>query len=442
MIQLIIHRGTQEIGGSCVELKTNNNRILVDLGLPLVSSQKDQPLDPKILEKKSFTELKNLGILPNIQGLYCNDKKGVDAIFISHSHMDHYGLLKYVNPEIPIYMSEGAKELIEISDIFTPNKIGSLNINIFHKAKKIKIGDFEITAFLVDHSAFDALAFLIEVEGKRIFYSGDFRGHGRKSILFKRMLSNPPKDISCLLMEGSMLGRGKQVFDDETAVQKGIEEVLQNKKNITFLFASSQNIDRIVSAYKACRKTASILVIDIYTAYILHKLSKITKNIPQFDWKNIRVKFFKYHADRLAEAGHKEFLYIFTKRKIEMAEINSKKESILMLLRDNSLFPKVVERINSFEGSVIIYSMWEGYLTDKFRDYCTSNCIKIKQIHTSGHATVEDLQAFANALKPKMLIPIHTFERERYVSLFRNVRILNDEQMFTFSDKDSDRNGA
>lgn len=429
-MQLIIHRGTQEIGGSCVELKTNATRILIDFGLPLVSSQKDQPFDSKILEIKSVRELKELGILPNIDGLYRNEKKGIDAILISHSHMDHYGLLSYVNREIPIYMSEGAKELIEITNIFTPNKTGVLNIKIFSEAERTKIGDFGITARLVDHSAFDARAFLIEAEGKRIFYSGDFRGHGRKRLLFERIISNPPKKIDCLLMEGSMLGRGKQTYADEESVQKGMEDVLRNKSNIAFLFASSQNIDRIVSAYKACRRTNSILVIDIYTAYILHRLSKITKHLPQFDWQNIRVKFFKYHADKLAGAGYEKLLYIFNSRKIEMPEIDAKKKNILMLLRDNSLFPKVVEHIHDICGAVIIYSMWEGYLTEKFKNYCQNIGIEIKQIHTSGHAIVEDLQAFADALKPKALIPIHTFETKKYPKLFKNVIMLNDGDVF------------
>lgn len=428
-MNLTIHRGTQEIGGSCVELKTNANCILIDFGLPLVSSQKDQPFDSKILERKSVEELKKLGILPNIEGLYHNERKGVDAILISHSHMDHYGLLKYVNPEIPIYMSEGAKELVEISNIFTPNKTGDLSINIFPKAGKTKIGNFEITARLVDHSAFDARAFLIEAEGKRIFYSGDFRGHGRKRLLFQRIISNPPEKIDCLLMEGSMLGRAKQAYTDEEAVQKGIEDVLCNKSNIAFLFASSQNIDRIISAYKACRRTNSILVIDIYTAYILHRLSKITKHLPQFDWQNIRVKFFKYHADKLAGAGYKKLLYIFNKRKIEMPEIDAKKKNILMLLRDNSFFPKVIAHIHEIQGAIIIYSMWEGYLTDEYKNRCKDIGIEIKQIHTSGHATVEDMKAFAGALKARMLIPIHTFHANKYKELFSNVKLLEDKEM-------------
>ena len=432
-MKLIIHRGTEEIGGSCVELRANNSSILLDFGLPLVSSQKDQPFDAKTLEGKSIEELKRAGILPNIVGLYRKENEKVAAIFISHSHMDHYGLLSYVNPEIPIYMSEGAKELVEISNIFTPNKTKGLNIQVFSKTGKIRVGDFEVTAHLVDHSAFDARAFMIEAEGKRIFYSGDFRGHGRKRLLFKKVISNPPKDIDCLLMEGSMLGRGKQKFSNGEAVQKGIEDILGNRNNIKFLFVSSQNIDRIVSAYKACRRTKYIFVIDIYTAYILLKLNKITSHLPQFDWQDIRVMFFKYHADKLAEAGNKELLYLFNKRRIKVPEINKEKNRILMLLRDNSLFPKVVDQIQDCRGAVIIYSMWEGYLTDKFKDYCERAGIEIKQIHTSGHATVKDLQVFADALKPKTLIPIHTFETKLYPRLFRNVKILRDSEVFELS---------
>jgi ribonuclease J len=51
---------------------------------------------------------------------------------------------------------------------------------------------FAVTPYLIDHSGFDAVAYLIEADGKRLFYSSDFRGHGRKSMLFDLMLANPP----------------------------------------------------------------------------------------------------------------------------------------------------------------------------------------------------------------------------------------------------------
>lgn len=183
-MNIVIHRGTKEIGGTCVELTTNKSRIIVDLGIPLVSDRKDQPFDSKVLEGKSVKQLLDLGVLPAITGLYAGDEPRVNAVLISHSHLDHYGLLRYVHPDIPIYLSEGARELIKVSDIFTPYRIGDLNVRIVSNGKKVKVGGFEITAFLVDHSAFDALAFMIEADKARVFYSGDFRGHGRKSALF------------------------------------------------------------------------------------------------------------------------------------------------------------------------------------------------------------------------------------------------------------------
>ena len=427
-MKLIIHRGTQEIGGSCVELSTANSRILVDFGMPLVSKNRER-FDPDILKDKSVEELKNLSILPRIDGLYKDEKKSIDAILISHSHMDHYGFLKYVHPDIPIYMSKGAKILVEISNIFISHKTGDLNIRTIDKTKSFAIGEFKIESYLVDHSAFDARAFLIEAEGKRVFYSGDFRGHGRKSILFKRMIENPPKKIDCLLMEGSMLGRGEHLYNNEEEIEERIVEILKESKTVTFLFVSSQNIDRLVSAYRACLKTGHIFVIDLYTAYILDKLRTVSKNIPQFNWRNIRVKFMKSHANTLAERVSDKLLYFYNTKKIDMFEINRKKDKILMLARDNSVFPLFVKSIKGIEGSRIIYSMWEGYLTDKFKQYCVDKEIEIEQVHTSGHAELEDLKKFANALNPKKLIPIHTFERGKYPELFENVQILEDGEL-------------
>ncbi len=427
-MQLTIHRGTKEIGGSCVELRTGGSRILIDFGMPLVSGGKGK-FDPEVLKGKSIDSLREAKILPDIEGLYKGEEKGIDAILISHSHLDHYGFLSYVNPDIPVYMSKGAGELIDVTNIFITKKPGGINASVIRHMRPFGVGEFRVTPYLVDHSAFDALAFLVEGDGKRVFYSGDFRGHGRKSVLFDRMVKDPPGDIDCLLMEGSMPGRGDKVCADEEDVRRRIEQVLRGNDNITFLFTSSQNIDRLVSAYKACLKTGSVFVIDIYTAFILDKLRKCSKNIPQFNWKNIRVKFTKYHADVLADAGYRALLYVYNRRKIDMFEINRNKNRILMLARDNSLFPAIVKDIDSTEGAKIIYSMWEGYLTDGFKKYCAQKSMEIIPIHTSGHASREDLQTFASALNAKTLIPIHTFEPEEFPGLFENVRVLSDGEI-------------
>jgi len=428
-VRLIIHRGSAEIGGSCVELQSAKSRILIDFGIPLVDKER-KPYDARILDFKSIEQLKKSKDLPNIEGLYKSNKKDIDGILISHSHLDHYGLLRFINQDIPVYMSEGAGYMIEVSNIFSIIETGTLkNIKIAKDKEWFSIGDFRIRPYLVDHSAFDALAFLIEADGKRIFYSGDFRGHGRKSYLFKEMLKYPPENIDCLLMEGSTIGRGEHLYNNEEEVQTEIEKILCPHNNISFITLSSQNIDRLVSAYKACLRTNSLFVIDLYTAFILYKLRLRSKNIPQFDSPNIRIYYFKYHADKLAEAGYKKLLNVFNSVRIKMPELNAKKERILMLLRDNTIFEKILKHIKLSKGAKLIYSMWEDYLNENFEDICYLKEIQIEKIHTSGHANVNDLKKFAEALNPKKLVPIHTFEGRCYPELFKNTQILQDGEV-------------
>lgn len=428
-MKAIIHRGTKEIGGSCVELISSNSRILIDFGIPLINQNK-KPFDSDSIAGKSIEDLKKEKTLPNVGGLYKNEKPELDAILVSHSHLDHYGLLDFANNEIPVYISEGAKELVEVTNIFVNKNIKITNTQIIKHELPFHIKDFKITPYLVDHSGFDAFAFLIEAEGKRVFYSGDFRGHGRKAILFERMIKDPPKNIDCLLMEGSILGRNETAYKNEGEIETRIVEILEEQNNITFLFTSSQNIDRLVSAYRACLRTDTIFVIDIYTAFVLQRLEKISKRIPQFDWKNIRTNFFEYHAAKLAGAGYKKLLYIYNKQKIGMDEINEKRNKILMLARDNSIFPLIIKNIDAPKGIRIIYSMWGGYLTEELRQYCKAKGLVIEQAHTSGHAVLNELQRFAMALNPKSLIPIHTFMPRNYLELFENVNIVHDGEIF------------
>jgi len=43
-MNLTIHRGTKEIGGTCIELQTTESRIIIDFGLPLVD-ENQEPFD-------------------------------------------------------------------------------------------------------------------------------------------------------------------------------------------------------------------------------------------------------------------------------------------------------------------------------------------------------------------------------------------------------------
>jgi ribonuclease J len=434
-VKIIIHRGTKEIGGSCIEIKRNKRRIVLDLGMPLIKpgGKEGELFDFKEYSKYSGKKLMDQGVLPNISGFYKWDKKeiNVNALFISHAHQDHFGFAQYVKDKIPIFCSKGTAALLKVSGIFLPNVKKVPNTEIMEMWRVLKVGGFKVTPYLVDHSAPDAVSLLIESEGKKVFYSGDFRAHGRKSILFENILKRPPKGIDVLLLEGTMMSRpGEQEFKNENAVEEYLVRSFKAQENLSFVFCSSQNIDRICSIYRAILKSKKTLVIDLYTAYVLSQLKSISTRLPQFDSDNIKVKYWKAHADRLGNSNDQGFLYKAHVSKIKLDEIVDNPQSYIVLAKQNSLLPLTLSHLENKEKINFIWSMWPGYLTghDVVSRSSKKHNIKMLTVHTSGHATVEDLRKFANALNPKHLIPIHTFFPEKFGELFDNVILAEDEK--------------
>ena len=63
---------------------------------------------------------------------------------------------------------------------------------------------------------------------------------------------------------------------------------------------------------------------------------------------------------------------------------------------------------------------------ERFLGWLADNDISLTSIHTSGHASVTDLKRLSQAIGAKKLVPIHTFESERYPGLFENVEAKED----------------
>lgn len=405
-MKVIIHRGASEIGGTCIQLSTDNTTILLDLGLPL--NKDSRHIDVAALKP--------------------------DAVLISHPHQDHFGLIDALDPSIPVFMGELGKNLIDATRMLLGNPLPA---NLFHHFKSwepFSVGDFLITPYLVDHSAVDAYGFLIGAEGKKIFYSGDFRAHGRKSVLFDNMVKNPPKDIDLLFMEGTMMQRNNDEFPAESDVERKIYETIESQDNISFVISSSQNIDRIVSAFRACKRAHKTLVIDIYTAWVLEQLKLVSDSIPTMEWDLIKV--YLSHSQHEKLKANQEYFGDFRNR---IYQYRVKKEELQANPADYLFFGKmshfkIIDLYKKVMPVNVIYSQWLGYLTYTDTDYYGAEAmsefrndpqINFVYAHTSGHATVEDLQRFAGALNPKMLVPVHTEYGNRYQEYFNNVRVVD-----------------
>lgn len=430
MPRVIIHRGSRTIGGSCIEIQSGGHRILIDLGSPLMLPGGGK-LNEEYLEHPSVEN----GVLPDVQGLYKDSVPEVSAVLISHAHLDHCGLINHIHDDIPVCVSKGSNELIQIGKVFYPDKskIVFENFHIFDHWKPFQIGPFRITSHLVDHSGYDASSFLVEADGKRIFYSGDFRGHGRKSILLDKIIEKPIPNIDCLLMEGTTLGGKHHAgYETEDEVENALLKIFSEQSDVSFITASGSNIDRLVSLYKATRKAKKVLVLDLYTFYLLHRLKKINPEIclPPFEGDNVRIYYIKGHAQSIVDHLGKKILYQFSNRKIEIKEmLRSRRQMVAKLpLGAMKKITKAMTKESPTDGAILIYSMWQGYLEKdtQYRKFCRDHGLSPLNIHVSGHAYLNDLKRLAGALKPKKLVPVHTLVKDEFSRHFKNVETHED----------------
>jgi ribonuclease J len=407
-VKLTIHRGTQEIGGSCVQVTSGNCSILLDAGSPLGESRTDVDLG-----EIDFSD-----------------------VFISHPHQDHFGLIENLGCDKTVHIGETARQLVETTRIFLGKPPLTNSFSPLNNRTWVDLGpDFRVMPYLMDHSCVDAFGFLIEAEGKRLYYSGDFRAHGRRKQAFDWFLNDPPRDIDLLLMEGTMMGRDNTVFADEVAVEQGMLEVLRKYDDMTcFLICSGQHIDRLCAAYRACTQANRIFVIDIYTAFILRTVATRFPSLPDISTaKNIKVltKGLTARAHYTKISENRSYFGAFA-RDIFKSETNIEIDEIMA--QPSRYFLKISnfsDLLTDMQHCSVIYSMWSGYLEDKkYRDIKQNPKVTFQEIHTSGHAVRKDLQRFAAKLKPKRLVPVHTEKAADYCNWFDNVHILQDSVEF------------
>jgi len=409
-MKICIHRGAMEIGGSCVELESQGKRLLLDLGLPLDAESNDAKY------------------LPNIKGLDGSDPSFL-GILISHPHADHFGLLSHISEDIPVGMGAAARRILKAAAPFMPGKWPAPEHGWNYESEiPFDVGPFSITPYLVDHSAYDAYALLIEAEGKRLFYSGDFRAHGRKGKLFDRITANPPQNIDVMLLEGSSLGRlgDDKQFPTEPDIEARFENTFKDTSGLAIVHCSSQNIDRVVSVMRASKRTGRKLVIDLYTAVILEATGNY--KIPQSNWEDVVLLVPQSQRVKILKNAWFDLLKQHSRNRIFREKIHETPEKYTLLFRP--LFQGDLTRGECLEGATFIYSQWEGYWErgeyDDVKDWLYYHGIGKQSIHTSGHASPVDLKRFVESIKPGKVVPIHTFQPEHYEKMYPNVEVHED----------------
>ena len=389
-MKIKIHRGTHQIGGSAIEISTESTRIILDFGNELSLDEKYIPI--------------NLDIDSVTKGI-----PDCDGIVISHYHMDHLGQLTTALPEIPLYMGELSKEVAMISAEYQDKNLylRLLGANTFRGGEAFTIGDIRIRPLVIDHSAADSYMFVIEAEGKRVLYTGDFRMHGLRHHILDQLVNTYVGEIDVLITEGTSLSRDADKYISEAAVLDDISSYIQDGKYV-FVMCSSTNIDRIMGIWQNM-PTDKVLICDAYQKRIL---DTVINNV------YYESSLYRRHDNPLVLSKGPYPKYYMDHGFVSLVRGT---ENFISQIKE---FPKDDVRI--------IYSMWTGYIEENLPLKNLLNTYPSYICHASGHVSKTDLLKFIDLVNPDVIIPVHTDSPEKLEELIpeRNVYIINDNEPF------------
>lgn len=403
---LTIHRGTHEIGGSCVEIRTDKAKILIDLGMPLDFEK--QTKEEQALLRSRATE-------------WC---KGVDAIFLSHAHSDHYGFLDSLAENTPIYATADTFAMIALDGIYGKDQTQRLKRCPIECFKSYELFGLKVTAYPIDHSAYGACSLLFEYNNQRLLYSGDIRLHGVKGVLYKLL----PQEIDYLLLEGTNVLRSSRNSSEREVVSRFVEAFSSDPKALNLVWCSSKNIDRICAIFRACRRTGKTLVIDPYVANVLSAVAKQNPKIPSATTsQQIKVFFPSRVTSQLTKIDAQRYIYSLCPKnnKVTRQQISATPGNYVIIVR-----PSLLDFLQNIEAEHIcfIQSIWSGYWSnpqnERFRTWVEQHCQILPDIHSSGHADTQSLRRIVEFIKPRTIIPIHTDSPDSFAELFPKYNII------------------
>ena len=404
--------GLGEIGGNITVFETQNEAILIDVGM----SFPDEDMHGVDILVPDFTYIREI-------------KDKIKAVIITHSHEDHIGAMPYLFKEMqfPIYASP--LPLAMIGNKFDEHHIKDArrHFNPIEKRKIYEIGnDFKVEWMHMTHSIIDSSSLAITTDAGTVIHTGDFKiDHtpidGYTADLH-RLAYYGDKGVLCLLSD-STNSYNALPTPSELSVAPAMDRVFSKAEGRVILSTFSSNIHRVYQAIQYGVKYGRKVCV------IGRSMERNIEIAMQYDYIKFPKSIF-VEPDQVSSLNDKEVLIVTTGSQGEPSSAlfrMSIGEHRHVKIKPTDLIVLSSRAIPGNEGSI------SGMLNHLQR--AGAKVATDKELHVSGHASIEEQKLMLRLVNPKFFLPIHGeynhVMRHKETGMIcgvpeRNIHIMND----------------
>ncbi|WP_086254677.1 ribonuclease J [Campylobacter vicugnae] len=377
--------GLGEIGGNMTIFETNNDAIIIDIGMSF-PTEGMHGVDILVPDFDYVRKIKN-----KIRG-----------IIITHAHEDHIGAVPYFFKEFqfPIYATP--LPLGMISNKFEEHGLKSFRsyFRPIEKRKVYELGDFEFELIHITHSIIDASALAITTKAGTIIHTGDFKiDHtpidGYPTDL-NRLAYYGEKGVLCLLSDSTNSYKDG-ITKSESSVGKTFDSIFASAKGRVIMSTFSSNIHRVYQAIeRGIKHGRKVCVIG-------RSMERNLWTAIELGYVNLDRKIF-IDANEVSKYPDNEVLIVTTGSQGETMSAlyrmaTDEHKYIKIKPTDQVIISSKAIPGNETSVSTILNFLLKSGANVAHQDF--------SEIHVSGHAAQEEQKLMLRLIKPKFFLPVH-----------------------------------
>ncbi|MBT3395483.1 RNase J family beta-CASP ribonuclease [archaeon] len=408
-VEIIALGGYSEVGKNMTAIKVGDEIVVLDCGfyLPSLVEFQEGGGNKKYLTPKG---LQKIGAIPDDTYLESNKDK-VKAFVVSHAHLDHVGAIPYVAGKYnaPViatpYTIEVLRTLARDDDVKIKNKLMPTKTGSIIKVSK----NISIELINMTHSTIDVASIAVHTPEGVIVYTNDFKFDNHpvvgKKPDYKRLKElGDEGNVRALILDSLYSAKGMKTPSEKVAREllKDVMLGAENKGHAIFITSFASHMARLKSMIDFAKKLDRKVV---FMGRSLSKYTKAAENVGLVDYsKDANILTYSRQVQKMLktiEKNRDKYVVVCTGSQAEpnaiLSRIGNKQLPFNFVHDDHIIFScktiPVEPNISNRE---------------KLEKQLTSRGVRIfRDIHVSGHGSIEDMRDMIDMVKPEIIIPGH-----------------------------------